>query len=103
MNKAIRDGKVAVIFSPGYGAGWYTWHGKQELLYDCVVVEMIENRVGPQLIVDYCELTYGSANHYGGAEQLAVVWLDEGTQFIISEYDGSETVQYKDDVRWLTA
>ena len=25
MQKVIRDGKVAVLYSPGYGAGWYTW------------------------------------------------------------------------------
>ena len=23
--KVIRDGKVAVLISPGYGAGWSTW------------------------------------------------------------------------------
>ena len=26
MNKVIRDGKVAVLYSPGYGAGWYSWN-----------------------------------------------------------------------------
>ena len=26
MEKVIRDGKVAVLYSPGYGAGWsYSW------------------------------------------------------------------------------
>ena len=25
MNKVIRDGKVAVVVSPGFGAGWSTW------------------------------------------------------------------------------
>ena len=24
-DKVIRDGKVAVIISPGFGAGWSTW------------------------------------------------------------------------------
>ena len=24
MEKVIRDGKVAVLYSPGYGAGWTT-------------------------------------------------------------------------------
>ena len=26
MNKLIRDGKVAVLISPEYGAGWSTWN-----------------------------------------------------------------------------
>ena len=26
MKKVIRDGKVAVLYSPGYGASWYTWN-----------------------------------------------------------------------------
>ena len=25
MDKVIRDGKVAVLYSPGFGAGWSTW------------------------------------------------------------------------------
>lgn len=25
MDKIERDGKVAVLYSPGYGAGWSTW------------------------------------------------------------------------------
>ena len=41
MEKVIRDGKVAVLYSPGYGAGWFSWHGIEELLYDPVVVGMI--------------------------------------------------------------
>jgi hypothetical protein len=43
MNKLVRDGKVAVLYSTGYGAGWYSWHGIEELLYDSVVVEMVNN------------------------------------------------------------
>ena len=25
MDKVVRDGLVAVLVSPGHGAGWYTW------------------------------------------------------------------------------
>jgi hypothetical protein len=34
MQKLIRDDKVAVLVSPGFGAGWYTWHWVEELIYD---------------------------------------------------------------------
>ena len=26
IEKVVRDGKVAVLVSPGYGAGWSTWN-----------------------------------------------------------------------------
>jgi hypothetical protein len=103
MNKVIRDGHVAVIFSPGHGAGWYTWHNVEELVYDPVIVEMIENVVHPTFIEEYCEKTYGDNHYYGGAHQLAIVWMPEGTEFIINEYDGHESVEYKDSMQWMKA
>jgi hypothetical protein len=104
MNKLIRDGKVAVIISPEYGAGWYTWHGVEELLYDPEVVRMIENGVDSQDIMNYCNETYGENHYYGGATCLRLVWMDEGTEFKIDEYDGLESVEYKKDFKlWMTA
>ena len=32
MEKVIRDGKVAVLYSPGYGAGWSTWCYNDDLV-----------------------------------------------------------------------
>ncbi len=26
IQKLSQDGKVAVLYSPGFGAGWYTWN-----------------------------------------------------------------------------
>ena len=55
MNKLIRDGQVAVLVSPGYGAGWYTWHHIEELVYDPCVVAWVENK---ELDKNYkCDLT----------------------------------------------
>ena len=35
MNKLIRDGMVAVLYSPDYGSGWYTWNQDDpEILFD---------------------------------------------------------------------
>jgi len=31
------------------------------------------------------------------------VWVDEGEDFIINEYDGSETIQLKNKTEWITA
>ncbi len=36
----------------------------------------------------------GIKNIYcGGAEQLYIEWIDEGTHFTINEYDGSESIE----------
>lgn len=43
-NKVIRDGKVAVVYSPGFGDGWYTWNMDcPELLFDPIIVQCVEN------------------------------------------------------------
>ena len=43
MEKVIRDGKVAVLISQGWGAGWYSWHrDNQQLLFHPKLVEMVE-------------------------------------------------------------
>ena len=39
----------------------------------------------------------------GGVEGLVVVWVDEGEEFIINEYDGSESIQLKSKTEWITA
>ena len=34
---------------------------------------------------------------------LVVVWIDEGEEFIINEYDGYEGIQFKNETKWITA
>ena len=35
MNKLIKNGKVAVLYSPGFGAGWFTWNPTMpELIFE---------------------------------------------------------------------
>lgn len=106
MKKVIRDGKVAVLVSRGWGAGWYSWHGIEELLYDPEIVRMIENPDEDEddfSIEKYCEEKYGDSSYYGGVDGLCIVWVPEGTQFIINEYDGAETLWIKEEMPWKTA
>ena len=107
----IRDGKVAILYSPGFGTGWYTWHGVYELLRDPEVVHLVELRskvsVDEQTyytekIMDYCKSTYGD-HYYGGADDLTIEWIDLGDKFRITEYEGSETIEYLTNTRWLEA
>ena len=103
MEKVIRDGRVAVLYSSGYGAGWYSWHGIEELLYDPVVVGMVEAKVSEKNIVEYCHKKYDEEAYFGGAEDLAINWIFEGEQFTIEEYDGAESIKFKSDFEWITA
>jgi hypothetical protein len=108
MKKVIRDGKVAVLISPNYGAGWYTWHGVEELLYHPRLIEMIENNQHEEITESFIAELLGiidedSIPHISGAEDLIIEWLPVGTQFIIEEYDGYESILMKETLTWLTA
>ena len=100
MEKVIRNGKVAVIYSGGFGAGWYSWNtDNKELLFHPKLVEMIENKMQSEIDTEWVENELGIPNVFcGGAENLYIVWLEEGTAFIIDEYDGSESIQTLDDL-----
>ena len=51
VEKVIKNGKVAVLFSSGFGAGWVTWNlGNvskeriQEILFHPKLVELVNKR-----------------------------------------------------------
>lgn len=118
--KEIRDGKVAILYSPGHGAGWYTWNQSRGedwdpawLLVDAQLVHLVEEKeksdpttIGYQnwvdLIHDYCERNYPGA-YLGGVGELTICWLPVDTKFIINEYDGSESIQTIEDTDWMIA
>jgi len=41
--------------------------------------------------------------YIGGACDLVIQWLPVGTEFMIEEYDGNETIRLKEATVWLTA
>ena len=112
MNKVIRDGKVAVLVSPGYGAGWSTWataHGGEDgedvtgfMLFDPLLVDMVECKESAETIETYVTSMYPDV-YCGGADDLSIQWLPVGTAFRIHEYDGSESVEIRDDIQWTIA
>jgi hypothetical protein len=106
---------VAVLYSPGFGAGWYTWNtlrGDNEdqslqLIFDPVIVDLVEKRNGDNCdeITDAIEKRGEEIlpeGYFGGARDLEIKWVPVGTRFLINEYDGSEYVQTVEDM-WLTA
>lgn len=105
MEKLIRDGKVGVLISEGYGGGWSTWDSQYpELLFDATVVLAVEKGLPFVSIEEYLRVKYPeaylSANAYA---QLVVYWLEQGTEFIVEEYDGAETIKLKCETEWVIA
>ena len=100
MERVVRDGLVAVIVSPGHGAGWYSWHGIEELLFDPTIVAWIESNELDK-IKHYITLKY--PNEYFGDVKLSIRWITQGTAFKIDEYDGSESVSVRDQEEWIIA
>ena len=103
-DRVIRDGQVAVVYSPGFGAGWSTWaHGENsnELIFDPIIVDCVENS-------DFAKLATYMAMRYpemytGGMEDLTVAWFPVGTAFRIHEYDGSESIEVREQLNWIVA
>ena len=102
MLKKTENGLVAVLYSPGFGAGWYTWHNVPELLFDPKVVDMVLEKTSAETIELYCKTVYND-HYYAGSCDLEVAWVPTGTEFVIDEYDGAETITFKDNVKWVTA
>ena len=102
MNKLIRDGKVAVIYSPKYGGGWSTWNPRHPgILFDPAIVDFVEKEQWEELQV-YVTLRYPDV-YIGGMEGLTIEWIPEGVFFRINEYDGSETIETRNEIRWIQA
>jgi hypothetical protein len=102
-NKCVVDGQVAVLYSTGYGAGWYTWNREygEELLFDPGIVDLVLTLRWDELAT-YLGLKYPLA-YFGGIRALDVRWLPEGTRFRVDENDGSETIIVDDEDDWITA
>ena len=102
MNKLSEDGKVAVLYSPGFGAGWYTWNYEYpEILFDPAIVKFVEKEKFDELET-YVTLKYPDI-YTGGMKDLKVEWIPEGTMFKVNEYDGSESIELKENDNWLVA
>jgi hypothetical protein len=102
MEKVIREGQIAVLYSPEYGAGWYTWNTEYpDMMFDPTVVNyVLEGKVDQ--IKAYATLKWPDA-YIGGLDDLRIQWLPEGTAFRIQEHDGFESVEIKEEVNWQIA
>ena len=99
MNKVIKEGKVAVLISRGFGSGFHSYGAPDEAIFDPKLVELVESRDfdGAE---EYVMNSYPDV-YTCGVRDLVVMWIDEGEDFIINEYDGSETIQFKNLTEWI--
>lgn len=101
--KVTRNGKVAVLYSPGYGAGWYTWNTEcgEAIVFDPMMVKYVEEE-NKEALFSYAAMRYPDA-YTGGLGDLTIYWVTEGTLFRIDEYDGNESVEILGDTTWIKA
>jgi len=91
MEKYYNDEEeVAVLYSPGFGAGWSSWNDETAILFDKDLVQLLIKDDIEGLIKLTSE-KYPNVYH-GGAKNLKIYWLEKGSVFEIEEYDGSESV-----------
>ena len=101
MNKLIVDGKVAVIVSPGFGAGWSTC-GDEESCLDGELAQAILDGLHEDKIEEIAEKNW-PGQYQGGLYQCVVKWVEQGEQFEITDYDGNESLNIIGMNRYMTA
>lgn len=100
MELVVRDGLVAVLYSPGYGAGWFSWHHEPKLLFDPSIVAWLEADELDKILA-YVTLTYPDL-YLGGLDGLTIAWLPRGSRFRIDSYDGAEHIVLETEDTWIT-
>ena len=118
MEKVIKDGKVAVLYSPGWDGGWYTNHKDKRLLFHPTLVKAIEvykenpsfydtqrkngvedkitQMLKAEFLSNWASLRFRICS-------LEIKWVPVGITFTIYEYDNSEQVVLQEDIDWITA
>lgn len=99
MEKIVKDGKVAVAVSFGFGSGWSSELkniNPMDARFNQLFIEGKHDEV-----VKICkEENLGYAD---GAKDVEIVWVDESADFVITECDGHEDIITIGDKGWYTA
>ena len=106
MEKVVRNGLVAVLYSPEYGAGWSTWNNREEgemLLFHPLLVSWVESGKKEPIKEVLAKITpnYESICTLG-AQSLKIEWLAQGTSFEVKEFDGYESIQITEGLIYRT-
>lgn len=94
-----------VLISPGFGAGWSTWSGKEYrefLLFDKGLIELAKRKATETEVKEYIKEKLGE-NVYiytGGWTDVIIVKVEDDDKFMVNEYDGSESLKFRDNEVW---
>ena len=106
IKKMIKDGQVAVLISPEYGAGWSTWNrggeDSEQMLFSPELATAVLAGAKPHELRTLAKHLF-PAEYEGGAGDLVVEWVPVGTKFRVHEYDGFESLELRDEIEWITA
>ena len=92
------NGDVAVLVSPGWGAGWYTWNtDNEQLLYSPELVQAVLDGKEEDELVNLSKELFPDA-YSGGLDRIQVRWLTPGTRFTVEEFDGAEMLRTVEDL-----
>ena len=114
---------TAILYSPGYGAGWGTWNDLA-VAYDERIIKWLLNNIEEPKLKE--EIIYTSAGdsiniselfdrnafegfvetlypetYYGGLRDLTIYFAPTGRKILVEEYDGSESIKYIDDLPYI--
>lgn len=93
---------MKVLISPEYGAGWSTWN-YVDLAFDPDIINMFEMGVDEKFMEEYIVSLGYKRPYMGGYCGCKIIDIPKGTKFRIVEYDGSESIEYYNDKKWLIA
>lgn len=95
--KLERDGRIGVLISSGYGAGWSTWNTEhaEALLFEPELILALEDDAKNET---NAKMEAYMAEHFpdcyiGGMCDLQVHWVPKGCKFQVHEYDGAESLE----------
>ena len=117
----VKNGKVGVLVSPGYGAGWSTWEGR-EFAYNKSVIEFWLSHKDDKVFMDTVN-NYGFGNieesaahkeameffksigygqpYMGGFKDLKLAFVAPGVPWRIREHDGWEELETFEDAGFI--
>ncbi len=113
-----KDGNVGILVSRGFGAGWSTWNDRQELAYDKRVVEFwLTHKDDDEFMKDISSTGDTEAKNMAleflhsigyegyicllGFEDIELEFVPHGIPFRITEYDGSEALEFYEEAGWI--
>jgi hypothetical protein len=90
---------VAVVISPGVGAGWSTWNEDIDPCNPYIAAAIILGYDDDKLreVIKYF---YPYSYSGGLIYRNHIEWIPSGVEFIVAECDGYESVRFRDNINW---